>query len=438
MNDEGTARPHIVREETSFEDRLKKNPWYDYRLPRASRLVSAAYNIAEEAHLGQTRRKKEGKIPYITHPLMVCKLLELVGANDDINLAVALLHDVLEDCKPYKDKPEVLEKTLQERLEAQGMTEENARNSAANISRYCTELYTAKHMNESKRIHQLEHLHHMSPRSKLIKSLDQIASMMDDIFFAPDFSDKKLQEATFKAMNVVKAVGRNSEDMTQQVVYVLCSRVFRYLCQITNDYDEQSATAKRRLFEPDALFDGVRGAAVDAYRQRAANEADRMLTGGIEDSVCAIRHPAFTRNANTDAIPKQGCVAVEVTMIEDEPFIRSYDMMVDVNQPETSACNRSALFLLGTMESFMRREQVMVEDKVMHGDALVRRYRIEPPIAKATFLRNVALAEEALSKNNEITASQSAQVLPQILDQQMKLAIEDEARALQRARRGGP
>lgn len=53
--------------------------------------------FAETAHEGQTRASGA---PYITHPRAVRKILEeeFPGPVDDITLAIALLHDVLEDC----------------------------------------------------------------------------------------------------------------------------------------------------------------------------------------------------------------------------------------------------------------------------------------------------------------------------------------------------
>lgn len=56
-------------------------------------LVALADAIAEEAHRGQV--DKVG-IPYIAHPRAVAKALAMEGAAPEV-LAVALLHDVLED-----------------------------------------------------------------------------------------------------------------------------------------------------------------------------------------------------------------------------------------------------------------------------------------------------------------------------------------------------
>ena len=55
-----------------------------------------ALAVARHYHDGQYR--KDGT-PYISHPLKVCSSLISFGIDDDIILASALCHDVLEDCK---------------------------------------------------------------------------------------------------------------------------------------------------------------------------------------------------------------------------------------------------------------------------------------------------------------------------------------------------
>lgn len=56
--------------------------------------------FAEAAHAGQTRG--EG-VPYVEHPRAVRRILEeeFPGPVDDSTLAIALLHDVLEDCEVH-------------------------------------------------------------------------------------------------------------------------------------------------------------------------------------------------------------------------------------------------------------------------------------------------------------------------------------------------
>ena len=51
--------------------------------------------VGRRLHDGQYR--KDGT-PYFSHPLKVCSTLISYGIDDDVTLAAALLHDVLEDC----------------------------------------------------------------------------------------------------------------------------------------------------------------------------------------------------------------------------------------------------------------------------------------------------------------------------------------------------
>lgn len=54
-----------------------------------------ALNAAEILHDGQTRKSGE---PYVMHPIMVAAALLALKIFDDIVIAAAILHDVLEDC----------------------------------------------------------------------------------------------------------------------------------------------------------------------------------------------------------------------------------------------------------------------------------------------------------------------------------------------------
>jgi GTP pyrophosphokinase len=56
-------------------------------------LLQRAYDVAEAAHAGQTRKSGD---PYITHPLAVATVLAGLGM-DTTTLVAALLHDTVED-----------------------------------------------------------------------------------------------------------------------------------------------------------------------------------------------------------------------------------------------------------------------------------------------------------------------------------------------------
>lgn len=61
----------------------------------ASAMLCLAYDFAEQAHRGQSR--KHTCEPYITHPLAVASVMARHGADEAV-LVASLLHDVMEDC----------------------------------------------------------------------------------------------------------------------------------------------------------------------------------------------------------------------------------------------------------------------------------------------------------------------------------------------------
>lgn len=89
-----------------------------YAIAKDLKQTLIALAFARKLHDGQYR--KDG-YPYIIHPLKVCSTLINYGVDDDVVLAAALLHDVLEDCQDklpmggkefvseYHLEPEVLE-----------------------------------------------------------------------------------------------------------------------------------------------------------------------------------------------------------------------------------------------------------------------------------------------------------------------------------------
>ena len=68
----------------------------------SSALVDAARELARRAHQGQTR--KSGNVPYFTHLEAVTELLELHGHDDELTLAAAWLHDLVEDQPAFTDE----------------------------------------------------------------------------------------------------------------------------------------------------------------------------------------------------------------------------------------------------------------------------------------------------------------------------------------------
>jgi guanosine-3',5'-bis(diphosphate) 3'-pyrophosphohydrolase len=61
-------------------------------------LLDSATIIAATAHGGVGQRRKWTNEPYIVHPLEVVGILMQHGITDEVLLAAAVLHDVIEDC----------------------------------------------------------------------------------------------------------------------------------------------------------------------------------------------------------------------------------------------------------------------------------------------------------------------------------------------------
>lgn len=88
-------------------------------------LLEQARAFATIAHEGQMR--KDGKHPYIVHPERVVKILQGAGVTDQVTLAAAYLHDVLEDTKADISKfPESVQKLVKELTKPPGTKDKNA------------------------------------------------------------------------------------------------------------------------------------------------------------------------------------------------------------------------------------------------------------------------------------------------------------------------
>lgn len=79
--------------------------------------LEVTFALAQKAHEDQIR--KDGSIG-IEHPMLVCNLLDWLGGklgeNVEVEKAVALLHDAVEDNKEYRKNPLKFKAQLQEDL----------------------------------------------------------------------------------------------------------------------------------------------------------------------------------------------------------------------------------------------------------------------------------------------------------------------------------
>lgn len=128
------------------------------------KLVSKAIIFAAQSHSGQHR--KDGKTPYINHPLEVMNLVvEHVDKCDEEILAAAALHDVVED-------------TLVTEIEIAEMF-------GKRVAKLVAELTDDKMLSKEERKRtQLDGVHLLSEEGKLLRLCDKICNVYD-ILYAP-------------------------------------------------------------------------------------------------------------------------------------------------------------------------------------------------------------------------------------------------------------
>lgn len=145
-------------------------------------IIQEAIIFASEAHKNQTRKGKDQ--PYISHPMAVGLILARI--TDDPNvIAAGILHDTIEDCKPYGSiTKELIIKEFGE--------------SVAEMVNDVTDQDKSLPWEERKKL-ALEHIYLMSEQSLLVKSADVLHNMVDQI------ADYKVDgDAMFEKFNAGK------------------------------------------------------------------------------------------------------------------------------------------------------------------------------------------------------------------------------------------
>ncbi len=156
-------------------------------------LLVEVIRFASEKHKYQTR--KDGRIPYINHPIEVAYLLVKVGETDAALLAAALLHDTIEDTKT-SDK-EILERFGQEVL---------------NIVKEVTD--DKKLSKYERKQAQIDHAPHLSRSAKLLKLADKTCNVQDIIKRPPGgWSVKRKMQYLDWAEAVVNGMRNTNEEL---------------------------------------------------------------------------------------------------------------------------------------------------------------------------------------------------------------------------------
>jgi guanosine-3',5'-bis(diphosphate) 3'-pyrophosphohydrolase len=153
-----------------------------------TRKVFQALTFAAQKHRDQ-RRKDAGASPYINHPIALADILvNEGGVTDHIALCAAILHDTIEDT----------ETTYEELVVAFG----------PEIADVVAEVTDDKSLDKAERkLLQIEHAAHASPRAKLVKLADKTCNLRDIATTPPaDWSDQRRREYFEWAKKVVAGV----------------------------------------------------------------------------------------------------------------------------------------------------------------------------------------------------------------------------------------
>lgn len=154
---------------------------------RVTDLVERAIAFATKAHEGQVRKGGAG-IPYITHPLDVMTRLIRHDFDDEVLLAAAVLHDVVEDCGV----------TVATLIELFGV----------DVGATVAEVTDPAGMSKTKaKKRQVEKAPTMSVRAKLIKLADKTSNLHDISVHPPGWSPESIRGYTLSAGEVVEALG---------------------------------------------------------------------------------------------------------------------------------------------------------------------------------------------------------------------------------------
>ena len=119
-----------------------------------------ALAFASRKH-SQQRRKDADASPYINHPIALVSILAVeAGIDDQDTLCAALLHDTIEDT----------DTSVEELVEAFG----------GSVASLVQEVTDDKRLPKAERkLRQVEHAAHLSPKARAVKLADKIANLRD-------------------------------------------------------------------------------------------------------------------------------------------------------------------------------------------------------------------------------------------------------------------
>lgn len=240
-------------------------------------VARAAEVVARDVHALELRKKQGFSLQYISHLYLTCRILEAVGVINQLTLAAALLHDAIETRRkealrgiaspvsPAAAETARGEEAIQARLTqalAVALQEERMGDTAeiaARVLHLVRQLTNDVVMLEGKRVWQTEHADAMVPRAKLIKTAEQMASLIDDLLLPTAMAPARVIAFADKALACCKACA-GVNPLLDRLASVLHAqhRTLYQLLRATGGQEQAATTALRTQFSLDQALDEAR------------------------------------------------------------------------------------------------------------------------------------------------------------------------------------
>lgn len=337
-----------------------------------SPVVMAAYELMKEAHGRQTRGKIDGSILYIVHPMMVHDLLRLMGEEDEITLAAALLHDVLEDCTQYEKEPKALEYNLAHSLEVRDV--DDAYGIAARIYNICTTLKNKDHSAEGRRLMQVDEASGLTLQGAKIKLLDQTASVLDHILMEDGYGEGPFRKREWrkKSMDVVNTIVAQHPEL---VAWGNLHRVLSsYDMKILDATTPEEKAALRDKFDFERMLEAAKNTAQPKRRSSSEHHRQRITE--------ACHHP-------NPLMVDKGIMSVE---LDARGRVAGYCCSSDVGDWELTKPMRDLMKRLEAPENANVERTVTSLPPRQEGGNRLRHFTVQPSVKVEDFIR---IAEDA-------------------------------------------
>lgn len=151
-------------------------------------IIENADRIAAAAHEGQTRNFGSGD-PYITHPRRLAERVKCLPGTDEVDIAAALLHDVIEDVAIPRNEVESYQRLIEEEC---GKEVLNLVMELTNVTHYPG---WEKASRKDKKAADFARLRTVSLRAKRLKMADRLDNLRDMQQAPPRFMKKYIPES---------------------------------------------------------------------------------------------------------------------------------------------------------------------------------------------------------------------------------------------------